>query len=345
MKRKILILAFALISANAFSQPFPCALPLCTGTVVNETYNSTAGWTNASLGTMSVAPSTMNYSFAGEAAGPLRMYKSFPTITPYSNNFVAEFVATITSLAPNQTFCPQHYLFAVTASNTHPQAANNDALFVMLNSVYNVPNNLYFQLAYKDGSTPIVYSPVATAIPLPAAGTYFFRVIKSDVNFQLYIATDPNFTSLIPGAPIHMYVCDVISSLRFVQHGRLDTDIKRKLGAKVDNLKICPYTSGCSFAPSPCRMASNNSNSTLTESEIYLYPNPTSVNIFISNKKAEVIDKVKILNLNGSLVKWVDLKQSDELSSIPIDDVKNGLYLIEIHTNDKVYQQKLSIQH
>ena len=341
MKRfLLLILAFALIKAHA--QPFPCTLPACNGTIVNETYSSTAGWTNLSSGKMNIASGSMNYMYAGDVAGPLRMYKHYPAISANTNNLYADFWGSFSGNV-NHTYYPLHYLLCLSSNSGEPMSTNNDALFVMITSTYLVPGTLKFQLAYKDGAGPVNLS--ASSIPYPGAGIYYFRVIRSSTNYQLYVATDPGFTSLIPGAPIHMYVCDLITDLKFVQHGRYTTDIKRKLGVKIDDLKICPYTSGCAFGATPCRVASGNGNFTKTDSEIYLYPNPTSVSIFISNKKTKIIDKVKILNLNGSLVKWVDLKQSAELSSIPVDDLKNGFYLVEIHTNDKVYQQKLSIQH
>lgn len=66
-----------------------------------------------------------------------------------------------------------------------------------------------------------------------------------------------------------------------------------------------------------------------------IYPNPTSSTITINTD--EIIESIRIYNLNGQLVKFI--AQSDK--NIDIQDLTKGLYLIETQTAKGVYQNKI----
>ena len=74
-----------------------------------------------------------------------------------------------------------------------------------------------------------------------------------------------------------------------------------------------------------------------------LYPNPASdiINLEINNTNKEVFT-LNIYNIMGSLVKTETTNQN--YNQINVADLNNGIYLIEIKSNDLITKQKLVIQ-
>lgn len=76
---------------------------------------------------------------------------------------------------------------------------------------------------------------------------------------------------------------------------------------------------------------------------IKVYPNPASgiVNLEINNVNKEVLT-LNIYNIIGSLVKRETIRH--EKNQVNVGDLLNGIYLIEIRSNDSSQRQKLIIQ-
>lgn len=76
---------------------------------------------------------------------------------------------------------------------------------------------------------------------------------------------------------------------------------------------------------------------------IKVYPNPASgiVNLEINNVNKEVLT-LNIYNIIGSLVKRETIRH--EKNQVSVGDLLNGIYLIEIRSNDSSQRQKLIIQ-
>jgi hypothetical protein len=84
------------------------------------------------------------------------------------------------------------------------------------------------------------------------------------------------------------------------------------------------------------------------EMNIGIFPNPakTSVNIYFLLTENEKVS-ISIYDLTGRLVKKSDqgqLPAGAQEISIPSDDLKNGIYLVQTHIGQQTYSQKLTIQ-
>ncbi|MGK0413257.1 MAG: endo-1,3(4)-beta-glucanase, partial [Polaribacter sp.] len=77
-------------------------------------------------------------------------------------------------------------------------------------------------------------------------------------------------------------------------------------------------------------VASNDLNNS-----IVVYPNPVKNNLLISSKTAK-ITKVQIYSVVGKLVK----QKTENLNSIHVEDLSNGLYLIKIYTSNTFITKK-----
>jgi hypothetical protein len=76
---------------------------------------------------------------------------------------------------------------------------------------------------------------------------------------------------------------------------------------------------------------------------IELYPNPASEFVDISFDRSNNDDlTLNIYNITGTLVKSEMLKQNQR--QINIGDLSNGIYLVEIKSNNFTENQKLIIQ-
>jgi len=92
----------------------------------------------------------------------------------------------------------------------------------------------------------------------------------------------------------------------------------------------CQYTDTVIITFSQCL---NNIN-TLNKSNITrIYPNPAHNNIQIEIEGSQYADKVKILNIDGKLVKQVSIDEN----IINISDLENGVYFIKIGNSIKKF--------
>lgn len=100
-----------------------------------------------------------------------------------------------------------------------------------------------------------------------------------------------------------------------------------------------------------CRLAQGNDIKDDSEDEILLvsnekensvlmYPNPAVENFTIEVNKNEILKSCVFYDAFGMVAKRITLNnKSSEL--IPLNDVKKGIYLLEIETDKKVYREKL----
>ena len=51
------------------------------------------------------------------------------------------------------------------------------------------------------------------------------------------------------------------------------------------------------------------------------------------------------MDLNGKLVKTMNLNSNEENVQLPIEDVENGLYIVKYAIDDKMLFKKITIQH
>ncbi len=78
---------------------------------------------------------------------------------------------------------------------------------------------------------------------------------------------------------------------------------------------------------------------------VYLYPNPCfSDNVHISNdKNLNEINEIKLMDMNGKILLYkTEIPHSTQLT-IPVSNLKNGIYFISIKTDSSIETQKLII--
>ena len=80
------------------------------------------------------------------------------------------------------------------------------------------------------------------------------------------------------------------------------------------------------------------SSNAINEDAITLYPNPTSNVLNIDNKSGQEITNITIYAINGAKVKQI--KTSDALTSIAVNDLQSGVYFVKIEMNDQVLNYK-----
>lgn len=81
-------------------------------------------------------------------------------------------------------------------------------------------------------------------------------------------------------------------------------------------------------------------NSTKSNSNLQIYPNPASDFILINNKTIDNIKQIKVLTLNGGIIEIVNGSQT----KIDCSKWANGLYIIEFELNKKLVYSKIQIK-
>jgi len=69
-----------------------------------------------------------------------------------------------------------------------------------------------------------------------------------------------------------------------------------------------------------------------------IYPNPIDQNFKIQFSDNQEVKVLKIIDINGRLVKQLN---PNEINQYNISDLKSGVYILIIETNELQYQKKL----
>ncbi len=77
----------------------------------------------------------------------------------------------------------------------------------------------------------------------------------------------------------------------------------------------------------------------ITKPKMLISPNPASMEINISTSNHERVRSVSIFNLEGKLIKHIDLNPSGQ--TIDISDLHTGIYLLEAHTDHQILKSRL----
>lgn len=77
----------------------------------------------------------------------------------------------------------------------------------------------------------------------------------------------------------------------------------------------------------------NNSNTL----KLSLYPNPVSDVLHVAASNSSVVNKVMVFNLLGQLVK----SEQNNVKNIDVSNLRSGSYLVKIHTDNGVFDQKI----
>lgn len=80
----------------------------------------------------------------------------------------------------------------------------------------------------------------------------------------------------------------------------------------------------------------------LIHDKFSIYPNPASSNITIESKSENVIEGLQLFDLNGRIVLEVQTSKSD--GSISILNLQSGVYFVRLHSEGKIYNEKIVIE-
>ena len=116
------------------------------------------------------------------------------------------------------------------------------------------------------------------------------------------------------------------------------------VGDACDN---CPYSSNPDQSDSngngtgdACETVVSNNSPNYNEENILLFPNPASEFFELRSQQPA---SVSLYNSLGTVVKKLD--PDDSINRIPVDDLPDGLYFIEISTGNSTSLQRIIIQH
>lgn len=72
----------------------------------------------------------------------------------------------------------------------------------------------------------------------------------------------------------------------------------------------------------------------LDKSRSFVYPNPTKVQLFIDSKAINFIQKIEVYSITGKLL----LGKNNDLESISLENLSNGIYFLKLIAVDKTAQ-------
>ena len=75
---------------------------------------------------------------------------------------------------------------------------------------------------------------------------------------------------------------------------------------------------------------------TFEKETIVVYPNPTHSILNLSVNDGITIDKITIVDITGKVV----VKQTENLSTINVEKLAKGVYIVTAYAGDKKYQEK-----
>jgi gliding motility-associated-like protein len=231
----------------------------CDGSIFREDYSSNAGWTWSTItnqgGNITIAGGTANFN-AVQDDGYCRIIKNIPVLPA---TWTAE--CSFTTSAGNST---GHSIMDFTSNSDDPISmdrsgnfaqTDNHVIGVIINGILNPNGNMnastqpttpnaewYFYALTKKGTGVIKLS---TGIPVPALNKpYYIRLQRiSTTTGIISVFSDSLMTTPIPKSPQCFAIDDAIQDLSFLQQGAITFgNYARTLTAKIDKVRICPYT-------------------------------------------------------------------------------------------------------
>lgn len=129
-------------------------------------------------------------------------------------------------------------------------------------------------------------------------------------------------------------------------HGLSDTTLAMGFWAKPDTTIVYHATvtdsKGCQKSGAPFYFIFVNTvgidEPSEDQSELLIYPNPTSDNISLVFNKDIIVKEIKLLSLNGMIL----YSQKENLDFVELDQFPSGIYIVEIHfMNDQIVRRKI----
>jgi hypothetical protein len=93
---------------------------------------------------------------------------------------------------------------------------------------------------------------------------------------------------------------------------------------------------------SQCVTTNDVSITNYDKNDFIVYPNPTSNTIYIESNETTALSSVSILDSKGAVIKSSQLKST--ITSIDLSDVENGIYFVQINSDDNTIVRKVVVQ-
>lgn len=75
-----------------------------------------------------------------------------------------------------------------------------------------------------------------------------------------------------------------------------------------------------------------------------IHPNPASEIVIVEFPDYQSVSKIEILDVEGKIVKSIDVASGFRLYPVALSDLKTGLYLIKVFAREEIYFRKLVVQ-
>ncbi|GGG31437.1 hypothetical protein GCM10011344_35470 [Dokdonia pacifica] len=120
----------------------------------------------------------------------------------------------------------------------------------------------------------------------------------------------------------------------------------------ITNLKDAPYTFTASKGIQPDRFivvfeereVLSTEEVVIESNEISIFPNPASSEITLGYTGNKQLESATIINVNGQIVKQLDLTNFNQSQQISINDLSKGVYFMQIVSEDQTIVKKLIVR-
>jgi len=85
-------------------------------------------------------------------------------------------------------------------------------------------------------------------------------------------------------------------------------------------------------------------NEPTINSDLIVYPNPSKGQITLSYVGQEQLSTATITDVNGKLIKEIDLRSFDESLDIDLSGLSKGMYFMQISTSNTVITKKILLK-
>ncbi|WP_299683495.1 T9SS type A sorting domain-containing protein [uncultured Dokdonia sp.] len=167
----------------------------------------------------------------------------------------------------------------------------------------------------------------------------FHTQMELSVGFSTTVETEETYTISID----HLEGAGLENAPVYIIDNELNT---------ITNLKDAPYTFTATKGIQPDRFivvfeereVLSTEEVVINTNEISVFPNPASSEITIGYTGTKQLENASIINVNGQIVKQLDLSNFNQSQQIAINDLSKGVYFMQIVSEDQTIVKKLIVK-
>lgn len=305
------------------------------GNVSNDLTGNTSGQGNWFVYTL-ISGSANNFQFVNDInKGNVLSLKSTNATASQPNNWTS-FVwkpyplnAWANRNLGNDILCVEYEFFTgptISSKSVHRNFTFTSTREIIAGLSYDIETRKLTGVIYKNLAS-LKLGPNNSDLILPVNQwinvAYFINYSNATVTFKIpslnvNVTKSASFQSLIP------YQSDFIT---FGFNSNTPTSIVKYNNFKVDALNNESLDS---------KVFVNN--------KLLMYPNPTNTDLYIDTKNIDFISNIKIVDLNGKLLKDINREFNDNsIIHIDLSDLFKGIYILKLYTNEGIVSEKIII--